>query len=112
MADVLASTLARTTAADAPVIYRMYMPQGPELFPRPPWETHSLRVVLQGGGVYVYTGTVSIVNSQVYSNQATEVRAHAQKFPSPRWEFHIPGFALVLAGHAASAAGIRLVQWP
>jgi hypothetical protein len=26
MADVLASTLARTTAADAPVIYRMYVP--------------------------------------------------------------------------------------
>ena len=34
---------------------------------------------LQGGGIYVNTGTVSIVNSQVYSNQATYVRAHAFK---------------------------------
>jgi hypothetical protein len=29
---------------------------------------------LQGGGVYVYGGTVSIVNSQIYSNAATWVR--------------------------------------
>jgi hypothetical protein len=29
---------------------------------------------------------VSIVNSQIYSNWASEVRAHVQKFPSPRWE--------------------------
>jgi hypothetical protein len=38
---------------------------------------------LQGGGVFVNRigGTVSIVNSQVYSNQATYVRAHAQEFP-------------------------------
>jgi hypothetical protein len=44
---------------------------------------------LQGGGVLVYDSydsTVSIVNSQVYSNWAYFVRAHAQKFPSPRWE--------------------------
>ena len=32
---------------------------------------------LQGGGVYVQGGTVSIVNSQVYSNQATIVRARS-----------------------------------
>ena len=46
-----------------------------------------MRVVLQGGGVLDYSDTavytyVSIVNSQVYSNQGTIVRAHAQKFPS------------------------------
>ena len=29
---------------------------------------------------------MSIVNSQIYSNTAREVRAHLQKFPSPRWE--------------------------
>jgi hypothetical protein len=44
---------------------------------------------LQGGGVYVRDdyggGTVSIVNSQIYSNTAPEVRPHLQKFPSPRW---------------------------
>jgi hypothetical protein len=37
---------------------------------------------LQGGGVYVRGGTVSIVNSQIYSNTAPSVRAsHACKFP-------------------------------
>jgi hypothetical protein len=41
---------------------------------------------LQGGGVYVGDGTVSIVNSQIYSNTAQYVRAHLHKFPSPRWE--------------------------
>jgi len=41
---------------------------------------------LQGGGVMVWGGTVSIVNSQIYSNTATYVRARLQKFPSPRWE--------------------------
>ena len=46
---------------------------------------------LQGAGVLVvggtdWGGTVSIVNSKIYSNTANNVRAHAQKFPSPRWE--------------------------
>jgi hypothetical protein len=42
---------------------------------------------LQGGGVYVFSGgTVSIVNSQIYSNTATYVHAHAQNFPSPPWD--------------------------
>jgi hypothetical protein len=40
---------------------------------------------LQGGGVFVSGGSVSIVNSQIYSNTATGVRAHAQKFPLPQW---------------------------
>jgi hypothetical protein len=38
---------------------------------------------LQGGGVYVEEGTVSIVNSQVYSNRATFVRAHAHNLQCP-----------------------------
>jgi hypothetical protein len=46
-----------------------------------------LACCLQGGGVFVNSGTVSIVISQVYSNQAVYVRAHAQEVPSPRWEF-------------------------
>jgi hypothetical protein len=41
---------------------------------------------LQGGGVVVFGGTVSIVNSQIYSNTAGDVRARLQKFPMPRWE--------------------------
>ena len=43
---------------------------------------------LQGGGVEVLGGTVSIVNSQIYSNTAGDVRAHLQHFPSPPWEIH------------------------
>jgi hypothetical protein len=41
---------------------------------------------LQGGGIRVDGGSVSIVNSQIYSNTADTVRTHLQKFPSPRWE--------------------------
>ncbi len=48
---------------------------------------------LQGGGVYVGGdvggGTVSIVNSRIYSNTAPNVRAHPQKFPLPQWETHV-----------------------
>ena len=41
---------------------------------------------LQGGGVYVGSGTVTITSSSIYGNTASYVRAHVQKFPSPRWE--------------------------
>ena len=135
IADVLASTLACTTTADASVNYRMQVPQILENFSSPhgrltfcsllagrwcrcrvwlisdhlivhhQWE-HSWPCArssskvpnnpmgdsrfarcLQGGGVAVRGGTVLIVNSQVYSNQATSVRAHAQEFPfAPQWE--------------------------
>jgi hypothetical protein len=44
---------------------------------------------LQGGGVAVWGGTVSIVNSQIYNNTASYVRAHVQKIPSPPWETHV-----------------------
>jgi hypothetical protein len=32
---------------------------------------------------------VSIVNSQIYSNTASHVRAHLQNFPSPPCETHV-----------------------
>ena len=38
IADALASTLTCTTAADALVNYRWYVPQIPEKFPSPQWE--------------------------------------------------------------------------
>ena len=41
---------------------------------------------LQGGGVYVSSGTVSISSCTISGNTAYFVRAHPQKFPSPRWE--------------------------
>jgi hypothetical protein len=58
-----------------------------ENFPSPDGIFTCLARCLQGGGVFVEGGTVSIVNSQVYSNQAINVRAHVQNFPSPEWDF-------------------------
>ena len=39
-----------------------------------------------GGGVYVSGGTVTFSSCTITGNTATAVRAHAQNFPSPRWE--------------------------
>ena len=45
---------------------------------------------LQGGGVYVSSGTVTITSSSITGNTANyDVRAHVQKFPSPRCETHV-----------------------
>ncbi len=41
---------------------------------------------------------MSIVNSQIYSNTASYVRAHLQKFPSPPWKLLLTCFALCLQG--------------
>eukprot|EP00900_Chrysochromulina_parva_P006459 jgi/Chrpa1/15814/Chrysochromulina_OHIO_Genome00014665-RA len=75
IADVLAPTHACTTANTLVNLGGSLVLTGIctchrdlEKFPLPQWETH---VLLVGGGVFVGGGTVSIVNSQVYSNQAT-----------------------------------------
>ena len=42
---------------------------------------------LQGGGVYVSSGTVTITSSSITGNTASgDVRAYVQNFPSPRWD--------------------------
>jgi hypothetical protein len=38
---------------------------------------------LQGGGVYVYSGTVTITSSSIYGNTANNVRAHAKSSHRP-----------------------------
>jgi hypothetical protein len=43
---------------------------------------------LQGGGVAVLGGTVTI-SSCTISGTAYSVRAHPQKFPMPQWETHV-----------------------
>ena len=45
---------------------------------------------LQGGGVYIHGSTVSFSSCTITGNTMwlNNVRAHAQKFPSPRWETH------------------------
>ena len=44
---------------------------------------------LQGGGVYVSSGTVTITSSSIYGNTAKGVRAHIYYFPSPPCETHV-----------------------
>ena len=96
IADKLALTHACTTA-NASVNYRRYVPQRPSKVPIARMGfSHILRVRLQGGGVYVERGTVTFDSCTITGNTAYIVRAHAQKFPSPQWDFTC--FALLLAG--------------
>ena len=48
--------------------------------------SHVSRLCLQGGGVYISSGTVTFSSCTITGNTANYVRAHAQKFPSPQWE--------------------------
>ena len=89
IADVLALTHACTTA-NASVNYSRYVPQRPSKVPMAPMGfSHVLRFCLQGGGVYIGGGTVSFSLCTITGNTAGDVRAHAQKFPSPRWDFYM-----------------------
>jgi hypothetical protein len=75
---------------------------------------------LQGGGVTVFGGTVAISSCTISGNSAGEVRAHAQKFPSPPWETHVHSFvcreAVSWSGvahwpsHRAPSVGIQLIM--
>ena len=87
IADKLALTHACTTA-NASVNYSMYVPQRPSKVPIAPMGfSHVLRLCLQGGGVFVHSGSVTFSSCTITSNTAVGyVRAHVQKFPSPRWE--------------------------
>ena len=52
--------------------------------------SHVLRLCLQGGGVYVLSGSVTFSSCTITGNTAAgNVRAHVRKFPSPRWDFHM-----------------------
>jgi hypothetical protein len=62
---------------------------------------------LQGGGVYVSSGTVTITSSSITGNTANYVRVHVQKLPSPPWETHV---LLVVCRVAVSLSGVA--QWP
>ena len=48
--------------------------------------SHVLRLCLQGGGVYIGSGTVTFSSCTITGNTVYYVRAHPQNFPSPRWE--------------------------
>jgi hypothetical protein len=55
-------------------------------FPIAPMGDSRFARCLQGGGVYVSSGMVTITSSSIYGNTAYSVRAHDQKFPLPQWE--------------------------
>jgi len=87
IADALASTLAQlyATAADASINFRVYVPAVDLKFPHHRREKITFARCSQGGGgVYVAGGTVAISSCTITGNTATYVRAHVQKFPSPR----------------------------
>ena len=87
---LLALILACATATDASVNFSRYVPHRPSKVPIAPMGfSHILRVCLQGGGVFVNSGTVTFSSCTITGNSAQSVRAHAQKFPSPRWDFHM-----------------------
>ena len=72
-----------------PVMCACILEPFPELSSIAPMECHALGCCgLQGGGLYIY-GPATLTNTNVYSNQATEVRSPFQLslnfHPSPRW---------------------------
>ena len=89
LADVLTSTLACTTAAGDLVNFSKYVLQRPSMFPIAPMGDSHFARCLQGGGFFVYSGTVTLSSCTITGNTASNVRAHDQKFPLPRWETHI-----------------------
>ena len=56
---------------------------------RPDGRLSHFALRLQGGGVIVNGGTVTITSSSIYGNTADYVRAQVQKLPSPPWETHV-----------------------
>jgi hypothetical protein len=85
VADVLAPTHACTTA-NASVNYRRCVQQRLKTSHRPDGiftYSYVSRLCLQGGGVYLNGGTVSLSSCTITGNTAILVRAHAQNFPSP-----------------------------
>jgi hypothetical protein len=58
-------------------------------FPIVPMGNSRFDRCLQGGGVAVFGGTVTISSCTISGNTAGIVRAHPQKFPMPPWETHL-----------------------
>ena len=72
---MLASTLACTSAADALVKFRMDMYVPLDMKFSPMGFSHVLHLCLQGGGVFVRSGTVTISSCTISGNTAGSVRA-------------------------------------
>ena len=86
VADALASTHASTTVAHSPVNDSMYVPQRPETFPSPQWETHVL--LFFAGRRCRCRGwhSVHLIEHHQWEHSCKCVHAHFQNFPSPQWD--------------------------
>jgi len=82
IADVLASThtLAQLRTLRSTTVCTCH--RDLENFPSPHGKLTIARC-LQGGGVYIDSGSVTITSSSIHGNSAFYVRAQVQKFPSP-----------------------------
>ena len=84
IADALALILACTTANDAGQLQSVRATETCKFPMAPMGFSHVLRLCLQGGGVYVQSGSVTFSSCTINGNTATSgVRAHVRKFPSP-----------------------------
>ena len=84
LASTLACTIAASIATNASVNFRMYVPQRPSKVPIAPMGfSHVLRLCLQGGDVYVESGTVSFVSCTITGNSASSVRAQLKTSHRP-----------------------------
>jgi hypothetical protein len=73
------------------------VPQRPCKVPIAPMGNSRFARCLQGGGVAVFGGTVTISSCTISGNTAQNVRAHPLKFPMPQWESLADMFNLTLA---------------
>ena len=80
MADMPKSTLIFRFGLIFGSIRDLYVPATPANFPSPQWDFHMFcALCLQGGGVYISSGTVSFSSCTITGNTAYWVRAQAQK---------------------------------
>ena len=89
VADALASTLACTTAANASVIFSKYVPQRTLKTSHRP---HGKMADMPKSTLIFQFGSLFGSIRDLY------VPATPANFPSPRWDFHMFCFVLVLAG--------------
>ena len=82
--------------------YSGYVPQKPCNFPIAPMGDSRFDRCLQGGGVYVSSGTVAISSSTISGNSASSVRAHALK------SSHCPDGRLTISSLFAGRRGCFL----
>ena len=104
MAHALALILACATANDASINYSGYVPQRPAISHRPHGRLMFCSF-LQGGGVFVHSGTVTMTSCSITGNTASgSVRAHVETS-------HRPMGKLLMRLPQLSLAQLRPTLW-